>query len=762
MYKRLLSLWAFVLLNIFIIRAQIGVGEWRDHLPFFYSTVVTESPSKVYLASESGVFSYSKVGKNIEKLTKVNILSDVGVSHIAYSEENEVLVVGYKNGNLDLVFDNETYNISDIKRESLSGSKTINHILFINENAYLSCGFGIVVVNLARREIKNTYYIGSFGSQVNVYQMAFDNNYLYAATSQGIYIADYTNSNLIDYSNWNLITNIPDYNAGFNGIYVKNGSILANKYNPTFHDELYGYLNGTWSIVNNVYSEIRKIRETVNGVHIVTNRNVLLFDSNFNLQDSISRQDIPSLNPYDVSLSNNTFWIADRGSGLIKYDGVNYEGVAPNAPYLPYAFSIDTDQDKVVVTGGRLTQSWGNSFFNGAVFVFENERWSSMINYEAADYVSVKVDPYNQDHFYTGSWGGGVIEYRNNKVVETYKDNNSTLQSIFPGEDYYRIGGLVFDNDNNLWVTNSSVGSPVSVKTPAGNWINLSFDEKISNMLVGDIMVTQTNNYWLILPKGNGLFVFDHNNTIGDENDDLSKKLSLIDVNKNVISNNVYSLAEDTEGNIWVGTDQGIVVYYYPDNVFDDTAFFAQRIVLTIGDVTEHLLGSQTITSIAVDGANRKWLGTRSTGVYLVSDDGTEEINHFTKDNSPLLSNNIYDIGINHETGEVFFATDEGLISYRGSATKGSDEFRDVYVYPNPVRENYVGNITIRGLVSDVNVKITSISGNIVYETKAEGGQATWDGKNFSGQRVSTGVYLVFCTNDDGSKTYITKLLFIK
>ena len=211
-----------------------------------------------------------------------------------------------------------------------------------------------------------------------------------------------------------------------------------------------------------------------------------------------------------------------------------------------------------------------------------------------------------------------------------------------------------------------------------------------------------------------------------------------------------------------MGTDLGIVIYSNPERVFDDNNFHAERIILTVGDVTQYLLNTEIVTAIAVDGANQKWLGTQNSGVYLVSDNGTKEIYHFTAENSPLLSDKIYGIGINHESGEVFFATDKGLISYRGSATMGSDEFRDVYVYPNPVRENYAGKITVRGLVSDVNVKITDISGNLVYETQADGGQATWNGKDFSGRRPSTGVYLVFCTNEDGSKTFITKFLFIK
>src|SRR6056297_122079 len=384
-----------------------------------------------------------------------------------------------------------------------------------------------------------------------------------------------------------------------------------------------------------------------------------------------------------------------------------------------------------------------------------------MMNYETNDYVIVKIDPYNIEHYYVGSWGRGVFEYMNDQIKEVHNESNSSLQSMIPGNDYIRIAGMDWDEENNLWVTNTGVTNPVSVKLTNGEWHSFNFDSQISNILVKDILVTQNNHKWVTLP-GNGLFVFDDNQTPDNENDDLYKKFSILDENGKIITNNIFSIAEDLDGNIWVGTDQGIVVYYNPTDVFESSLFYAQGIVITIDDYTQYLLNTETITSIAVDGANKKWLGTQNAGVYLVSKDGTEEINHFTEENSPLISNSINDVTINHETGEVFMATTKGLISYRGSATMGSDEFRDVYVYPNPVRENYAGDITIRGLVSNVNVKITDISGNIVYETNAEGGQATWNGKNFSGKRVSTGVYLVFCSNDDGSKTHITKLLFIR
>lgn len=764
--KKLVFTFLF-LVSAHFMKAQIGVGEWRDHLPFTFSELITQSPTKVYVASENGIFSYDKQSKNIEKLTKTNLLSDVGISAISYSEENQVLVVGYANGNLDLIYEQETFNLSDIKREMISGSKSINHILFKDELAYLSCGFGIVVINIDKREVKDTYYIGNLGGQVKVNQLALDGAMIYAATNEGIFLANFTNQNLADFSNWDLITEIPNYTTEVNTMYVKNGNFLINQVNDSFQDEIYIYSEGVWSSFNKEYDSVRKIRSTESSIFVLADQNVLRYNNDFIFQDSIGRAQVERMNPYDLVVGNNGFYyIADRGKGMVIYGNGNVEEVLPNAPYLSNAYSIDTDENRVLVAAGALTPNWSNFFLNGAIFSFENERWSSIFNYSANDYVSVKIDPYDNRHFYAGAWGKGVFEYRDKELEENYNGENSTLQTVIAGQNYYRVKGMDFDQDNNLWLTNSQVESPVSVKMAGKNgieaWENFNFGEKISNMLVGDIIVTESNQKWVVLPLGGGLFVFDENGTIDNENDDLTRKFSIVDENGKIISNNVYSIAEDLDGNIWVGTDQGIVVYYFPENVFESSLFYAQRIILTIGDVTQYLLSSEIITSIEVDGANRKWLGTQSSGVYLVSKDGTEEINHFTAENSPLLSNKVYDIGINHETGEVFFATDKGLISYRGSATMGSDEFRDVYVYPNPVREDYDGDVTIRGLVSDVNVKITDISGNIVYETKAEGGQATWDGKNFSGQRVSTGVYLVFCSNDDGTKTHITKLLFIK
>jgi ligand-binding sensor domain-containing protein len=226
----------------------------------------------------------------------------------------------------------------------------------------------------------------------------------------------------------------------------------------------------------------------------------------------------------------------------------------------------------------------------------------------------------------------------------------------------------------------------------------------------------------------------------------------------------IYSIAEDLEGNIWVGTDQGPVIYYNPERVFDDD-LKANRIIIPRNDgtnIADIMLKTETITSIAIDGANRKWLGTANSGAYLLSPDGKKQIKSFNEQNSPLFSNSIVSLSVDNKTGEVWFGTSKGVQSYRGNATEGNEKFTKVYTFPNPVRENFLGNVTITGLIMDTQIRITDISGNLVYETVSDGGEATWDLKTYNGKRVSTGVYLVFCASKDGSQSYVTKMLVIK
>jgi hypothetical protein len=740
--------------------AQIGVGEWREHLSFSYIYSITQSPQKIYCSSADAIFWYDKSAHNINKLTKVNGLSDVGVSSILYSIDKEILFIGYSNGNIDIVKDNSITNISDIKRETIIGDKAINNIFFYGDYAYLSCGFGIVVIDINKLEVKETYYIGDNGTQIPVNQLVYFNGYFYASTKNGLYKADSENTNLVDYNNWEKIIEIPNFNTEFGSIAVFNNTLLVNHYSDN-NNTIYKLNNTEWTEFRNDSCFVRNIKSDGENLFIVDENKIEKYNSNFQSVEIIDSYNTASANPFDVITFNNALWIADKGNGMVKYDG-DFEFIRPNGPYTSHSYAVAVSDDITFVTAGSMNSAWSNVWNNGMIFYFVDEQWRSLFNYNVQDIVNICVDKSNSSHFYATSWEGGILEYNNFKLESTFDESNSALQSIFPGESFVRCKGLVIDDKDNLWITNSGVSKPIVVKKNDNTWKSFAYGGTISNRNLGDIIITQDNNKWLIIPRGGGLFAFNNYGTIDNEDDDVYKKFDVVDQNGKIITNDIYSIAEDLDGDIWLGTDQGVVVYFSPEDIFSEEGTYAQQIILTVGESTNILLHTEIVTSIAIDGANQKWFGTLSSGVFLMSEDGTEEIQHFTEENSPLLSNNISDIGINHASGEVFFSTDKGLISYRASATRGSDDFRDVYVYPNPVRPDFQGDITIRGLVSDVNVKITDISGNLVYETHANGGQAIWNGKNLSGQKVSTGIYLVFCSNEDGSKTFITKLLFVK
>ena len=275
------------------------------------------------------------------------------------------------------------------------------------------------------------------------------------------------------------------------------------------------------------------------------------------------------------------------------------------------------------------------------------------------------------------------------------------------------------------------------------------------------MLIDSWGQKWGVLGRDGGLFVYNDNNTIDNPADDQYKILNTAIGNGALPTTSVFSIAEDLDGEIWVGTDKGIGVFYNPSSVFSGGNFDAQQILIQEGDYGQYLLSEEKVKCITIDGANRKWIGTEKSGVFLLSEEGTEEILHFTTENSPLFSNNIIDIAINPENGEVFIGTEKGLISYRSDATEGATTQEKTHVFPNPVRKSYSGPIAISGLVADANIKITDIDGNLVFEDFAKGGQAIWNGKNKNGERASTGVYLVFSTDINGIEKTVSKILFI-
>ena len=696
---------------------NVPTYSWQEHLSFQNAKCIVEVENNIYCATENGLFYYNKDDYTINRLNKINGLSDVGISCLAYDKENKIVVIAYNNTNIDLIKDGSFINITDIRLKDIFGEKKINNIYINNSIAYLSCSFGLVLLDLENEEIKDTYKIGEGGNFVSINDCYIDDTCIFVGTSDGAYFADKNSNSLFDFNSW---TKHPSYPSEVSEIIVNSWGILFNNQYP--------YVKVRNS--NEYYLEIGNVN-----ISIYQNGNIvseLITDSNFtNIQDAWIDKE-------------NILWIADSVNSLMKYENFLYHStVKPNGPASNSIHKINILNDNLTLLHNQEKNSISES--------------SDMIEWEIKNYnkniiSSVKT---GGQSFY-GSSSNSLVSVEND-VVTNYSLQN-TNNVIDSNEN---IVSLLTDTDNNLWGTKSYSAFPLFCKTNQDEWIafNMPF---VANQTteIGEIIIDDYGKKWGIRTN-NGLFVYNDNSTIPDKSDDQFTKITTGLGSGNLPNNNVYCLANDLEGNIWVGTKEGVCVFYSPSSVFSGYNFDAQQIIVEENGFGQYLLNAEIVYTIAIDGGNRKWIGTLGSGLFLLSEDGTEEIFHFTDENSPLLSNTILDIEINHETAEVFIATDKGLMSFRSDATQSAQHPDDLHIFPNPVRENYNGIITINGLSYESNVKITDISGNLVFETNSEGGTAVWNGSDINNNRVSTGIYLVLSSDKYGREKTIGKILFI-
>jgi hypothetical protein len=742
---------------------QTSFGKWRTHLPYKYCTLAEVTNDRVFCSSTGGLFSFNLVDNSVEKLSKIDGLSDIGVSAMRWSDDLKILILAYQSSNIDIIRDGLITNLPDIMKKQIPGDKSIYDIFFLGQNAYLSTGFGIVVLNLEKNEVKETYYIGDNGDALKLNQVTSDGEYLYAATDRGIRRGLLSDPFLVDFNSWEIVTGVPESNAVFQGIAFFSGALFASSQDPAgIQDRVYYNTGVGWS--DYPYFSGKKCLEILNQgsyLSMVDESFISLISSDF-----LVIKKLWTGNPRSASVdSNGAIWAADYGGGLVTNQGGTSWEVIPDGPSSTSVYQMASAGNILYTVLGGVTGAWGNQFKVATIERFSEEAWTYHTNPESRDLVTLAIDATDPKHVFAGSWGYGLHEYSDGEEVARYGESNSTLQSIIPGGDFIRIGGVAFDQEGNLWMTNSNVAEPIAVLKTEGTWKSFRAESKISDFsTLGSILVTRYGHKWVIIPRGNGLFAMDDNGTLEDISDDTYERVSVVDKFGKVITNDVRSFAEDGNGNLWLGTNQGILVIYSPQRLFTEGSVYAQEIIVPRNDGTDKgdvLLGEQVVTSIEVDGANRKWLGTAGGGAYLVSEDGLEQVVHFNAVNSPLLSDNIIDICVDGVSGEVFFATDKGIISYKGDALTGSSLFDNVVVFPNPVRETHQGPIAIKGLLERTNVKIQDMGGNLVYETESLGGQAMWDGTNFRGERVATGVYLIFLSSEDGSQTHVAKVLFI-
>lgn len=763
-------------------QSTIAIGEWKEHLSYANGLSVSEGNNKVYCATKSGIFILNKSDDAISRLSKVNGLSDVDAAVLNFNKNNNKLLIAYTNSNLDIVESNgRIVNIPDIKRKTIIGNKAINGIYFIGEYAYLSCGFGIVVLDMDRNEIKDTYYIGAFGGTVNVRDITADGTSLYAACDGGVYTALLSNPNLANYIAWTKFPTSQLPNGIYNTICSFDGKILTNfsrfiASTAINMDSIFVYDGSNWSHFPQTSGyTIHQLRKFNNKLTVVADGFVDLYNPGSTLaafDDHLYQYVGAPLLTKSVAIDETgMYWIADDRFCLVKCPS-NFASWSfmVNGPASKNVRSMVSFESEVWVAAGGVTDVWGNlgqnegvSHYTGSSWEITRGNYPGIVNLDTLkDLLYLAVDPLNSKRAFVSSWTDGVIEITNKAVTKLWSPVNSSLQN-FAGIPYNtcKTAGLAFDGSSNLWVCNPFNDFSLSFKRPNNTWQNIYTNDVLGpSPYLGQLLIDKNDQKWMILTRGGGLAVYKGGTTSAATSANM-KKLTTSAGNGKLPSAMVICIAEDEDGEIWIGTDKGVGVFYSPENVFTGSNFDAQQILLEQDGHVQILLETESVQAIAVDDANRKWIGTASSGVFLMSADGTQQIHHFDENNSPLFSNDIKSICIDHKTGEIYFGTSKGILSYRGTSIEGNETFTDVYAFPNPVEHGYDGPIAIKGLVDNTTLKITDISGSFVYETKSEGGQAIWDGKNFNGERVSTGVYMVFCTNEDGSQKAVTKILLI-
>lgn len=746
-----------------LLQGQTPVGSWSDHLIYNTANCVAVGSAEVFASTGSSIIIYNKGFAELKKMSRIDGLTETGISTIGWSEENKTLIIAYSSTNIDLLINNIIYNIPDISKKYIPGIKQINKIRTNGKYAYMACSFGIVVIDLVKKEIYDTWKPGNGTDNTEVWDITFGNGKIYAATDIGVYSADLSNQGLSYFGNWVLFSLLPNPTGKYTLLIYSGNKLYANLSDPfSAGDYVYAVdqASSLFSFKSGVFNKSFDAGPT--GFTISSGSSARYYTVSGSLTGTVSSYGWGIPNISQAIADNGDIWIADLNSGLVRGQSMSeFSVLTLPGPVSNNDFYITSYNGKTVICGGGTDGSWNNLARPLQLSVFENNNWTIIPSGSITDPLRAFIDPNNTNHMFVSAWGGGLLEYESNTLVKQYTESNSPLQTINSGRSNVRICGLAMDMSKNLWITQTGVSGSIKILKPDGTWIVNPLT--INAPVIGDIIITAKGKKWIILPRGNGLFILDDNQTTDVFTDDRYKKM-MVEDDQNQVILNLYAIAEDLDGNIWVGTDQGPVIYFNPDNVFD-TDLRVSRIKIPRNDGTnlaDYMLGTETITSIAIDGANRKWIGTANSGAYLLSSDGTTQIKNFNEQNSPILSDSIASLAVDNKTGEVWFGTSKGLQSYRGDATTGGEKFTKVYSFPNPVRQDFKGNVTITGLIKDSQIKITDISGNLVYETVSEGGQATWDLTTYNGRRVSTGVYLIFCASKDGSQSYVTKMLVIK
>ena len=786
MLKKILFI--FLALASFKGRSQDFSSLWEGYFSYVDIKDISRGNDRIFAASENAIFSYDIFSNEINQITTIEGLSGETISTISYSEEFDLLVVGYETGLIEIVFDDgDILSVVDIlEKESISPVlKQINHFNEDQGLLYISTDYGISLYDLNLLQFGDTYFIGDAGSQISINQTAIYEDNIYAAcgSNGAIRKGALSNPNLIDYQQWQIIS------AGdFTAIQTVGDKLYTARLNNTINE----VVNDNIIFLAAYDSPPQDIRSVDSNLFVTLEDRVFIYDESFNeLQIATTTIDFDT-NFTCATSYDGELYIGTSSSGVLKSVGETYDVILPDGPTGNNAFKIQAEDNELYVTYGDYSVSFNpGPIRSRGISILRDSEWKnipydSVLN--AKNLVDIAVNPFNSSQVFVSSFQNGILELNNDEATILYNQDNSGLESlILPDNSNFvsiRQSASKFDRNGVMWTLTSKVDRALKSYDPASNqWQGYSFSELIVDALndeqgFADLEIGDNTMKW-ISSYSNGVIGYDT----------ASQQINRVfSEEQNMPSPQVRAIALDSRNQLWIGTSKGIRVLFNTSNFIDDPEPSVNEIVILEDGIPTELLSNQFITDIKVDGSDNKWVGTLDSGIFYFSADGQQTIYQFTKGNSPLPSNAITDISIDSQSGRVYIATSRGLVSFSSGGTKPEETLEDVFIYPNPVRPEYdilgfddLNNITngikVSGLTENVNVKITDIEGNLVAEAQSrvnqrssrqgynfaiDGGTGIWNGKNLRGNIVASGVYLFLISDLDSFETKVLKLLIVR
>ncbi|WP_310555362.1 T9SS type A sorting domain-containing protein [Flavobacterium sp.] len=736
---------------------------WQGYFSYNSIKDLSQSTSQVYAAADNAYFKKDILGTNTTKVSSVEGLSGQEISQIYHSDTFKKTILGHTDGLVIVVndVDGAVLNIVDIlnKPSVPQNKKKINHFTEYQGKIYIATDFGVTVFDMNTLSFGDTYFVGPGGSNIEILQTTIFNGFIYAvAVNYGLIKASITNTNLIDFNQWTLISP-----GGWLSVQAMSSQLTA----ITTVGSLYKF-NGDTPIFVATYPQVPVDTRFNTNFLIITTPNAI-YAYNESLVEISRVTSIPTSLQAKftcATIISDKLYIGTKENGVFSTtlnNPVVFENITPNSPVRNKIFAIQTYSKGLWAVYGDYSGDY-NPYPLDALGVSKydsNNLWTTTPYeslFDALSITRIAINPKNENQVYFSSNYSGLLKFENNLPSIIYNASNSSLQSIIgqiPND--IRTNGSGFDKSGNLWMTNSLVANGLQVLKTNGQWQGFPLTGALnpSSISFGRLAIDKNDTKWLVT-NYSGLVGFNENYN------NRSLRIDEGESEGNLPTRDVRAVAIDNTNKIWIGTTLGLRVLQSADSFLTQDNLKSESIIIVEDGLAQELLYEQFITDIVVDGANNKWIGTNGAGVFFISPDGQQTYNIFTKENSPLPSNVINDIDINAITGEVYIATEFGLVSYKGFATKGAENLDNVYAFPNPVRPEFNGVVSITGLTDKANVKITDIEGNLVHEANAEGGTILWDTKAFGKYKVVSGVYMIFVSTEDGLLTKTKKVMIIR